>query len=137
MPVFDRPWGSEILVCENEFYVLRIFDIRKGARVSLHYHTRRVETLYVDRGSARYWLQRPGEPGVERIIRAGDVIHHQPFEVHRQEALEDLRLIEVSTPPADDIVRVEDDYGRADTDRGRDLPVGARPGRAPRRTRST
>lgn len=114
----EQPWGDEIRVCDNDRYVLRIFHIRKGARVSLHYHTKRVETLYVDAGRARYWLTRPGEATRTTILREGDVIEHQPFEVHRQEALEDLRLIEVSTPPFDDIVRIEDDYGRAEPKTG-------------------
>ena len=121
-----QPWGEEIRICDNDRYALRIFEIRKGARVSRHYHTRKIETLYVDAGSARYWIERPGEEPAELILRAGDVIEHHPFEIHRQEALEDLRLIEVCTPPMDDIVRIEDDYGRADGVRpGVERPGGA------------
>lgn len=117
MKVVEKPWGQEIWVTANEFYVVRILHVRKGGRVSLQYHEKKVETLYIDQGTARYTLQRPGEERQERILKPGDVIEHRPFEIHREEALEDLRIIEVSTPEMDDIIRVEDDYGRAD--RGR------------------
>ena len=113
MKIVQKPWGTEEWIGSNEHYVFRILNIRKGERVSLHYHERKIETLYIDKGSAIYTLIRPGEEKQERIIKAGDIIEPKPFEIHREEALEDLRIFEVSTPDMEDIIRVEDDYGRS------------------------
>lgn len=110
----DRPWGSERLLAVTELYAWRMITLRRAARVSLHYHRQHVESLYVVQGRSRYQIGNLGEPLIERILGPGDVIHHRPYQVHRHEALEPLVLMEVSSPPFDDIVRVEDDYGRAD-----------------------
>ncbi|MTI94686.1 MAG: cupin [Firmicutes bacterium] len=110
--IVEKPWGTEEWIAHNEFYVLRILNIKKGARVSLQYHEQKVESLYIDKGSAIYTFQRPGGEVEERIIKAGDILEHRPYEIHREEALEDMRIIEVSTPEIDDIIRLDDDYGR-------------------------
>jgi mannose-6-phosphate isomerase len=112
--VVEKPWGTETWIASNEHYICRILRIRKGASVSLQYHTRKVETLFIEEGSAIYTLEKPGLPRQTRILNAGEIIEHRPYEIHRQQALEDMKIIEVSTPEINDIVRLEDEYGRAD-----------------------
>lgn len=112
MKVIKKPWGEELWISSNKHYIIRILHLNKGERVSFHYHKKKIETLYIIKGKAKYILQKPGEDVQERIIKPGDVLEHEPFEIHREEALEDMEIIEISTPPIEDIVRVEDDYGR-------------------------
>lgn len=111
--VTEQPWGREVRLVENERYTWRRLLIRSGARVSLHYHRRRIETLYVVSGRSLYQVGRLGGRMTNKILVTGDVVHHRTYDVHRHEALEDLELMEVSTPPFDDIVRIADDHGRA------------------------
>lgn len=113
LKVYERPWGSETWITSTAYYIVRKLLIRKGQAVSLQYHKEKVETLYILRGSAEYTLQRAGESEpIVRIVKAGDVLEHRPYDIHRQRALEDFEFIEVSTIQLDDIVRIQDDYGR-------------------------
>lgn len=112
MQIIQKPWGEEMWITSNEHYVFRILHIKKGASVSLQYHRKKVETLYIEKGSAEYTIQRPGELRQVCLIRAGDILEHQPYEIHREKALEDMKIIEISTPEIDDIIRLEDEYGR-------------------------
>lgn len=110
--VVYHPWGKETWIASNEFYTCCILHIKRGASVSLHYHTKKVETLYVEEGTAEYYLQKPGEPMQMRVIKPGDILEHRPYEIHRERALEDMKIIEISTPEVEDKIRVEDEYGR-------------------------
>jgi mannose-6-phosphate isomerase len=107
----EKPWGYEIWFAVTDKYIGKILFIRKGHRLSLQYHERKDETLYCLRGKASLIVERAGtrdtlplEP--DRSYRI------EPMTVHRMEAAEDTTLIEVSTPETEDVVRVEDDYGR-------------------------
>ena len=108
----QKPWGEEVCIASNDHYVCRILHIKKGASVSLQYHKKKIETLFIEKGTAEYTIQRPGEQRQVRLIHAGDILEHQPYEIHREKALEDMKIIEVSTPEIDDIIRLEDEYGR-------------------------
>lgn len=110
--IVQKPWGYEKWIACNECYVVRELLIRKGCAVSLQYHERKIETLYILEGSALYTLQLPNEERTERIIGPGEILNQFPYQIHRQRALEDFRFIEISTPELEDIVRLEDDYGR-------------------------
>ncbi len=112
LKVVEKPWGTETWIASNEHYICRILHIRKGESVSLQYHEKKVETLYIEEGTAEYTFQRPGEEVQTWIIKPGDVLEHRPYEIHRERALEDMKIIEISTPEIDDIVRLDDDYGR-------------------------
>jgi mannose-6-phosphate isomerase-like protein (cupin superfamily) len=109
----DKPWGHEEIWAETERYVGKLLVIRAGRRLSLQLHRRKDETIYVLSGKLRVWLEdEAGElemaelaPGETRRIHSG--------RRHRFEAIDDCQLIEVSTPELDDVVRLEDDYGRA------------------------
>ena len=110
----DKPWGHEEVWAETDRYVGKLLSIRSGQRLSLQLHRRKDESIYVVRGVLRLTLENQrGEleqcdlaPGESRRIPVG--------RRHRFEAVEDCELMEVSTPELDDVVRLEDDYGRAD-----------------------
>jgi len=112
MEIIEKPWGREIWVAVTDEYALKIIEIKAGSRSSLQYHTRKHEHIYVDSGVLRIeWENDAGE--METLdLKAGEVVENKPGRKHRAEALEDVRLIEVSTPHLDDVVRIEDDFGR-------------------------
>jgi mannose-6-phosphate isomerase-like protein (cupin superfamily) len=107
-----KPWGSELWVAVTEHYALKIIVLRAGQRSSLQYHQKKHEHIYVDAGRARAEFIGPQGMLVAQIIGPGTILENAPGQVHRLEALEDLRLIEVQTPYLDDVIRVEDDYKR-------------------------
>lgn len=108
--IVPKPWGEEHLLACTDRYAAKLLIIRKGHRLSLQYHERKHETQYVESGRVRYTLA-----GSELIAEPGTTINLPPGTVHRMEALEDSRIFEVSTPDLDDVVRLEDDYGREGT----------------------
>ncbi|MFH0963148.1 MAG: cupin domain-containing protein [Planctomycetota bacterium] len=110
--VVEKPWGREIWVAHTDRYALKIIELVAGRRSSLQYHKRKHEHIYLDSGKLRLtWENERGEME-ERVLAPGDVVENPPGRKHRVEAIEDCRMIEVSTPELDDVVRVEDDYGR-------------------------
>ncbi len=112
MKIVEKPWGRELWVAQTDAYALKIIEIKKGHRSSLQYHVRKHEHIYVDSG--RLQMERENDRGEMEtlILEPGDVIENKPGRKHRATPLEDVRLIEVSTPHLDDVVRVEDDYRR-------------------------
>jgi mannose-6-phosphate isomerase-like protein (cupin superfamily) len=108
----EKPWGEELWLAHNELYACKIIRVNKGTRTSLQYHQQKHETIYIDQGSVIATLEDAAGNLVQSVLRAGDIIENKPYRKHRLEALEDTRLIEVSTPQLDDVVRVEDDYKR-------------------------
>ena len=113
--VVAKPWGEEIWLAHTDRYAGKVLVLRKGHRLSLQYHKRKHEVQYVESGCIKYTLGRYDRPGEFRELEAvaGTVVVLPPGAVHRMEALEDSRFFEVSTPELDDVVRIEDDYGRA------------------------
>jgi len=115
--IVPKPWGEERWLAHTERYAGKLLILKKGHRLSLQYHERKHETQYVDFGRIKYTLgsvDRPGEYA-ELIAEAGTTVMLPPGAIHRMEALEDSRFFEVSTPELTDVVRLEDDYGRAGT----------------------
>lgn len=112
MEIIEKPWGRELWIAHTDDYALKIIEFNQGARSSLQYHVQKHEHIYVDRGVLQIELENEaGEMGVLEL-KPGDVIEITPGRKHRVTALEDVRLIEVSTPQLDDVVRVQDDYDR-------------------------
>jgi mannose-6-phosphate isomerase len=105
--VVQKPWGREIWVAVEDEYVGKILEIKKGTRTSLQYHEKKKETIYVLSGVLKVETKTE-----ELILDKGDALTLYPGDVHRLIAVEDLRLIETSTPELKDVVRVDDDYGR-------------------------
>ena len=115
-----KPWGEEILFAHTDRYAGKVLTVKRGESLSLQYHERKDEALYLFSGQVELTLGAPGDAagnaGSERrLLQAGDAIHLPPGTRHRMEALEDAILFEVSTPELDDVVRLEDRYGRAGT----------------------
>jgi mannose-6-phosphate isomerase len=112
MKIVEKPWGRELWIAHTDRYALKIIEFKKGSRSSLQYHVKKHEHIYVDSGALMVELENEqGE--IETVtLNPGDIIENQPGRKHRVTALEDVRLIEVSTPELDDVVRVEDDYRR-------------------------
>jgi mannose-6-phosphate isomerase len=105
--VVEKPWGREIWYAHEERYAGKILVVLAGHALSLQKHERKQETMYVQSGRLRYHLNGTDfemEPGFAITIRPGDV--------HRIEALEDSTILEVSTPELDDVIRLDDRYGR-------------------------
>ncbi|MCS7183246.1 MAG: cupin domain-containing protein [Thermoanaerobaculum sp.] len=113
--VVPKPWGQEEIFAETAFYVGKILTVRAGHALSLQYHERKTETMRVLAGHGELHLgHRLNQEGLESFpLSPGSVIHLPPLTVHRIVAHTDLTLVEVSTPHLDDVVRLEDRYGRA------------------------
>lgn len=108
----EKPWGHEIWFAVTGRYLGKILFIRKGYRLSLQYHKQKDETLYCLNGTASLVIKSGNVADVLSLL-PGCSYRIEPMTVHRIEAMEDTTLVEVSTPEAEDVVRVEDDYGRA------------------------
>jgi len=111
----DKPWGWELVWAEAEDYVGKLLFVRAGEALSLQYHERKDESWLVHEGRARLELGDVGGDLEPVEIRAGDAFRFRPGTVHRVTALEDTLVVEVSTPHLDDVVRLDDRYGREGT----------------------
>jgi mannose-6-phosphate isomerase len=110
----EKPWGYEVIFAATDSYVGKILHIKKDAQLSLQYHEVKDETIYVTTGVLELELQE-GEELVAHVLNPGDARHIVPGTVHRMRALETCDVFEVSTPHLDDVVRLEDRYGREGT----------------------
>lgn len=108
----SKPWGGELWVAVTAQYALKIIVLKAGQRSSLQYHEQKHEHIYIDQGRAKIEFTGPDGTLIAEICGPGTIIENAPGQLHRVEALDDLRLIEVQTPFLDDVVRVEDDYQR-------------------------
>ncbi|HXF97809.1 MAG TPA: hypothetical protein VNJ46_04275 [Gaiellaceae bacterium] len=111
----EKPWGWELVWAEAEQYVGKLLFVRAGEALSLQYHERKDESWLVREGRALLELGPVGGELEAIEIRPGDAFRYRPGTLHRVTALEDTLLLEVSTPHLDDVVRVEDRYGREGT----------------------
>ncbi len=111
--IIKKPWGREIWFAHNENYAGKILEVTKGHRYSLQYHEHKIETQYLHSGKVKFIYGTEKGSLQEKILLPGDKIDITPYTIHRVEALEDSQIIEVSTPELDDVVKIEDDYGRS------------------------
>ena len=111
----EKPWGWELIWAETESYVGKLLFVRAGQSLSLQYHEVKDEAWLVQEGRASLELGEVGGELETLEIAAGDAFRYRPRTVHRVTAIEDLLVIEVSTPHLDDVVRLEDRYGREGT----------------------
>ncbi|MGE5690799.1 MAG: cupin domain-containing protein [Pseudomonadota bacterium] len=112
----DKPWGHELIWAEGEQYVGKVIFVEAGHALSLQFHREKDESWYVHSGRAKVELGDAGEAVlVEEIVTTGAAFRFRPGTVHRVTAIEDTTILEVSTPHLDDVVRLEDAYGRAGT----------------------
>jgi quercetin dioxygenase-like cupin family protein len=110
----DKPWGHELIWAQTSRYVGKLLHIRAGERLSRQYHRIKEETLLLQSGEMELEVG-PRESLERRRMTAGDVFHVAPGTIHRMIAITDVDVIEVSTPELDDVVRLEDVYGREGT----------------------
>ena len=112
----DKPWGYELIWARTDTYVGKVLFVRAGHSLSLQFHREKDEAWYVQSGRAKLELGDVGDPVLkDEVVGAGAAFHYVPGTVHRVTALEDTTILEVSTPQLDDVVRLEDAYGREGT----------------------
>ena len=112
----DKPWGHELICAKTERYVGKTLFLKAGESLSLQFHKVKDEAWYVLSGRAEVELGGPGERMLNsEIVSPGAAFHFPAGTVHRVKAVEDTTILEVSTPELDDIVRLEDRYGREGT----------------------
>lgn len=114
MRTVPKPWGSELIFAENERYAGKILRLEGGHSLSLQYHERKDETIYVLEGEMNLSVQVDGEMR-DVALNAGDSYRIRPGVRHRMRAERPCVFVEVSSPELDDVVRLEDAYGRAGT----------------------
>ena len=107
----EKPWGYELHWAKTDRYVGKILHVTAGHALSLQYHNIKDETIYLYSGRLRFEI-REGDKLLSREMQPGDRVHITPRTVHRMTAIEDSDILEVSTPELDDVVRLEDRYGR-------------------------
>jgi len=106
--VVEKPWGRELWYAHEARYAGKVLEVTAGHALSLQKHERKEETLYLQSGRILFHFN-----GEDFEMLAGECITIRPGDVHRMEALEDSVFLEVSTPELDDVIRLEDRYGRS------------------------
>ena len=109
-----KPWGHETIWAHTDRYVGKILHIKAGHALSVQYHERKDETVYLLSGELTYWVQQDGEMR-DMKLRQGESFRITPGTIHYMEAVTDVDVLEASTPELDDVVRLEDRYGREGT----------------------
>ena len=114
MTRIEKPWGYELHWARTDRYVGKVLHVKAGHALSLQYHNQKDETIYLYAGRMLFEIERDGALQRQEM-RPGEAVHITPRTVHRMTAIEDCDVFEVSTPEIDDVVRVEDRYGRSGT----------------------
>jgi mannose-6-phosphate isomerase len=111
----DKPWGHELIWALTERYVGKLLSVDAGHELSLQFHREKDESWYVLEGRAELEFAAVGEKTTSReVVTPGAAFRIEPGTVHRVRALEDTVILEVSTPHLEDVVRLEDAYGRTE-----------------------
>jgi mannose-6-phosphate isomerase len=108
----EKPWGYELIWARTERYVGKVLHIEAGHALSLQYHERKDETIHVLRGELRFSVGPAPDRLQTLVLAPGEGYRVRPGTVHRMEAVTDVDVLEASTPELDDVVRLEDRYGR-------------------------
>jgi mannose-6-phosphate isomerase-like protein (cupin superfamily) len=112
----EKPWGYELIWALADDYCGKVLFVKAGNALSLQFHREKDESWLVQSGRAKLELGDAGDAVLdEEVIGPGSAFHFRPGTVHRVTALEDTTILEVSTPQLDDVVRLEDRYGREGT----------------------
>jgi quercetin dioxygenase-like cupin family protein len=112
----SKPWGHETIWAHTDRYVGKILHVKAGEKLSIQYHVKKDETVYLLRGEMKYWVQLPGETELrDQQLVAGQSFRITPNTIHAIEAVTDIDVLEASTPELDDVVRLTDRYGREGT----------------------
>jgi len=112
----EKPWGHELIWALSDRYCGKVLFVKAGCALSLQFHREKEESWLVQSGKAMLELGDAGDAVLnEEVIVPGQAFHYRPGTVHRITAIEDTTILEVSTPHLDDVVRLEDLYGREGT----------------------
>jgi mannose-6-phosphate isomerase-like protein (cupin superfamily) len=112
----EKPWGYELIWALTDDYCGKLLHVAAGHSLSLQFHRVKDESWLIQSGRVKLELGAVGDPILKaEIVGAGAAFRYTPGTVHRVTALEDTDILEVSTPHLDDVVRLEDAYGRAGT----------------------
>lgn len=111
----EKPWGHEEIFAHTRDYVGKILVIKAGHELSLQFHNVKEESIYVTEGELAFELENESGEIVTHTLKPGQAAHVAPKMKHRMRAVTDCRIFEVSTPHLDDVVRLEDRYGRVDS----------------------
>src|SRR5262245_55176013 len=112
----DKPWGYELIWALTDVYCGKVLFVRAGHSLSLQFHREKDESWYVQSGRAELEVGAVGDAVLQtEVLVAGSCLRFRPGTVHRVKAIEDTTILEVSTPQLDDVVRLEDAYGREGT----------------------
>ena len=109
----EKPWGHELIWAQTERYVGKILHIRAGEALSLQYHRVKDETIMVLSGRMQLVYFTDGAEPHARELAPREPFHITPGLRHRMIAIEDTDVLEVSTPELEDVVRLDDRYGRS------------------------
>jgi len=109
----EKPWGYELIFAQTEEYVGKVLHINAGESLSLQYHEVKDETIFLFSGDMRFWAGSSLETLEEVGLETGEAFRVLPRTIHRMQAITDCDVLEASTPYLDDVVRIEDRYGRA------------------------
>ncbi len=109
----EKPWGFELLFAQTPKYAGKLIFVRKGHRLSLQYHQKKDESIYVYEGKVLVELEGSDGRMTSATLQPSQCVRIPPLTKHRIQAIEDTTLFEVSTPELEDVTRLEDDYGRA------------------------
>ena len=112
--VVPKPWGHEVIWAHTDRYVGKVLHINAGHALSVQYHERKDETVYLLTGELIYWVKTDGEMR-DMKLKVGEAFRITPGTVHYMEAVTDCDVLEASTPDLDDVVRLSDRYGREGT----------------------
>ena len=110
----EKPWGYELHWAKTNRYVGKLIHVNAGHALSLQYHNQKDETIFLWSGRMMFEIAPDGkdEPVTEYEMKPGEAVHIIPKTVHRMTAITDCDIFEVSTPELDDVVRLQDRYGR-------------------------
>jgi len=108
----EKPWGYELIWAKTKDYVGKVLHIRQGQQLSLQYHRIKEETIFLQSGKMKFLIENDAGTLDEVILLPGQSHHIPTGKKHRMIAIEDCDVFEVSTPHLDDVVRLEDSYGR-------------------------
>ena len=111
----DKPWGHELIWTHTDRYVGKLIVIEAGRRLSLQKHLHKDESILVISGRMRLHLEADDGTIVGIELGPGDHRRVPVGRIHRFEAIDRTELVEVSTPELDDVIRIEDDFGREGT----------------------
>src|SRR3954462_9383080 len=109
----EKPWGYELIWAKTNTYVGKILHINRGHKLSLQYHRQKEETIIVQSGKMMFVFENDEGVLTETLLQPGDAHHIPVGRTHRMISVEDCDIYEVSTPQLDDVVRLEDGYGRS------------------------